>query len=73
MSAEIGHFRWLDFGIIENDFWSSAIWADEIQVSYTEFENPKIPEFNLDVYNIPYIIYGIWESEVQTLNYFGSL
>ena len=30
-----------EFDIIGNGFWSSTIWAIQIQVSYTEFENPK--------------------------------
>ena len=32
-----------ELGIIENDFWSSTIWAIQIQVSFPEFENPKNP------------------------------
>ena len=32
-----------ELGIIENDFWSSIIWAIQIQVSFPEFENPKNP------------------------------
>ena len=35
--------NWFEFGIIENDFWSSTIWAIQIHVSFTEFKNPKTP------------------------------
>ena len=30
-------------GIIKNDFWSSTIWAIQIQASFPEFKNPKNP------------------------------
>ena len=33
--------NWFEFGIIENDFWSSIIWAFQIQDSFTGFKNPK--------------------------------
>ena len=36
-------WNWFEFDIISNDFWSSIIWAISIQVSLTEFKNPKIP------------------------------
>ena len=29
--------------VIENDFCSSTIWAIQIQDSFAEFKNPKIP------------------------------
>ena len=35
--------NWFEFGTIENDFWSSRIWAIQIQVSFLEFENPENP------------------------------
>ena len=35
--------NWFKFGIILNDFWSSIIWANQIQVSSAEFKNPKNP------------------------------
>ena len=35
--------NWFKFGIIENDFWSSTIWAFQIQDSFAGFKNPKIP------------------------------
>ena len=35
--------NWFEFGIIENDFWSSTIWAIQIQDSFAGFKNPKIP------------------------------
>ena len=31
------------FGIISNDFLSSRIWAFQIEVKFTRFENPKNP------------------------------
>ena len=31
------------FGIVSNDFWSSTIWAIELQASFAEFKNPKNP------------------------------
>ena len=35
--------NWFKFGIIENDFWSSRIWAFQIQDSFAGFKNPRIP------------------------------
>ena len=35
--------NWFKFGIILNDFWSSTIWAIQIQLTCTEFKNPKNP------------------------------
>ena len=35
--------NWLKFCIISNDFWSSTIWAIQIQFSFTEFKNSKNP------------------------------
>ena len=35
--------NWSEFGFIENDFWSSTFWISQIQVPFTEFENPKNP------------------------------
>jgi len=35
--------NWFEFGIIENDFWSSTIWAIQIQDSFAGFKNFKIP------------------------------
>ena len=32
-----------ELGIIENDFRNSTIWAIQIQIIYTEFENPWKP------------------------------
>ena len=32
-----------EFGVILNDFWSSIIWAIQIQVSFRELEIPKNP------------------------------
>ena len=32
-----------EFDIISNDFWSSTIWAIQIQVSFPGVENPKNP------------------------------
>ena len=46
--------NWFEFGMIENDFWSSTIWAIQIQVSYTEFENPKNP--GIEPTDLPYRI-----------------
>ena len=42
-----------EFKIISNDFWSSTIWAVQIQVSSREVKNPKIPEFSLTMLEIP--------------------
>ena len=36
-------WNWFEFGIIRNDFWSSTVWAFQIQVWFTEFKNPKNP------------------------------
>ena len=35
--------NWFEFGIIENDLWSSTIWAIQIKNSFAEFKNPRIP------------------------------
>ena len=35
--------NWFEIGIIENEFWSSLIWAIQIQHLFAGFENPKIP------------------------------
>ena len=35
--------NWFEFDTILNDFWSSTIWAIQIQVSLTEFKNSKNP------------------------------
>ena len=35
--------NWFEFGIIGNDFQSSTFWAIQINVSFTEFKNPKNP------------------------------
>ena len=39
--------NWFEFGIIENDFWSSTISAIQIQDSFAGFKNPKIPGIQL--------------------------
>ena len=59
------HFpgNWFEFGIIENDFWSSTIWAIyQIQVDSGRFKIHslgskilKFPEFNLNIDHIPRI------------------
>ena len=36
-----------ELGTIKNYFWSSTIWAKQIQVSFPEFENPKAPRIQL--------------------------
>ena len=36
--------NWFEFGIVWNDFWSSAIWGIQIQVSFAAFKNHKNPE-----------------------------
>ena len=49
--------NWFEFGTIENDFWSSTIWAIQIQVSFLEFENPENP--GIQPNNLFYIsLYG---------------
>ena len=32
--------NWFEFGITGNDFGTSTIWAIQIQISYSEFEDP---------------------------------
>ena len=62
--------NWFEFGLILNDFWSSTIWAIQIQVSLAGLKIQKIPEFNLSIpelgfpleyeqYHISYIIFNI--------------
>ena len=36
-------WNWFNSGIISNDFWSSTIWPNRIQLVCTEFKNPKNP------------------------------
>ena len=35
--------NWIKFDIIVNDFWSSIIWAIQIEVSFAGLKNPEIP------------------------------
>ena len=36
-----------EFGTIENDFWSSTIWAIQIHFSFAEYKNPGIQPINV--------------------------
>ena len=59
-----------EFGIIDNDFWSSTTWDIQIQDSFAWFKNPKLPGIQTNQkWNILYssyrVLYVTWINYVS--------